>query len=180
MTKPAPDGWIAVYAEGGGPTYYVRCREDGEGGVEIVKLLIASQERITSAALRDVPIGRIEATINGSPLLLAAAKSAEKVPDRLVERLRTGPVRSFRDAIGVGGEVPLPGGNEPLKRPDRSDPAAFYGQVALRYLVLVRNTSKPAVAIAEESGVPVATARRWINEARRRGLLPAGRQGRAK
>src|SRR4051812_11215463 len=43
MTTPAPDGWIAVYAEGGGPTCYVRCGDDGQGGVEVVKLLITSQ-----------------------------------------------------------------------------------------------------------------------------------------
>ncbi len=68
----------------------------------------------------------------------------------------------------------------PLTRPDGSNPEAFYGRVAARYQVLVRRTAKPAVEMAEEAGVPVATARRWINEARRRQLLPAGRQGRAK
>ncbi|MGY1736348.1 hypothetical protein [Geodermatophilus sp. SYSU D00684] len=180
LTAPAPDGWIAVYGEGGGPTYYVRCRDDGRGGVEIVRLLIASQGRITSAALRNVPIGRIEATINGSPLLLAAARSAEDAPDPLVERLETQPVPDFRDALSGNSDQRLPSVNEPLARPDRSDPAAFYSRVAMRYLLLVRDTAKPAVAMAEEAGVPVATARRWINEARRRGLLAPGRQGRAK
>ncbi len=179
MTTPAPDGWIAVYSEGGGPTYYVRCRDDGRGGVEIVELFIASQGRITAATLRDVPIGRIEARINGSPLLLAAARSAEEAPDPLRERLETGPVKSFRNMVEATNDDQYPTVNQPLKRPDRTNPAAFYGLVAARYLILVQRTAKPAVEMAEEAGVPVATARRWINEARRRGLLPVGRQGRA-
>lgn len=179
MTTPAPGGWVAVYGEGGGPTYYVRCRDDGQGGVEIVRLLIASQGRITSAALRDIPIGRIEATINSTPLLLAAARSADEAPDPLVDQLETGPVPDFREAVGDGGDG-FPSVNQPLTRPDRTNPAAFYGLVAMRYQILVRSTRKPAVEMAAEAGVPVATARRWINEARRRGLLPAGRQGRAK
>lgn len=34
--------------------------------------------------------------------------------------------------------------------------------------------TKYALALAEKYGIPVASARRWINEARRRGYLPAG------
>lgn len=171
ITSPAPDGWIAVLGEGAAPEYYVRCRDDERGGVEIVELLVASSGRITAAALREVPIGRIEATINGDPLLFAAARSAGRKDDPLLKRLRTGPVPSFRgEALAA---------SEPLTRPDRTDPAAFYKRVAARYRLLVQQTAKPGVVMAQEAGVPVATARRWINEARRRGELPAGRQGRA-
>lgn len=177
MTKPAPDGWIAVLGEGAAPEYYVRCQDDGRGGVEVVELLIAAQGRITAGALRDVPIGRIEATINGTPLLLQAARSAVGKPDPLLKRLKTGPVRRFAsDDADQVSELAF----TPLGRPDRTDPAAFYAHVAARYRVLVQQTSKPGVAMALEAEVPVATARRWINEARRRGLLPPGRQGRAK
>lgn len=171
MTMPAPDGWIAVLGEGAAPEYYVRCADDGRGGVSIVEFLLAAGSRITAAMLREVPIGRIEATINGDPLLVAAARAGAAEADPLIERLRTGDAPSF--------EVEKLRATQPLSRPDRSDPAAFYAQVASRYRLMVRSTSKPAVAMAEEAGVPVATARRWINEARRRGELPAGRQGRA-
>lgn len=183
ITKPAPDGWIAVLGEGFAPEYYVRCQDDGQGGVEVVELLIASQRRITAAALRDVPIGRIEATINSTPLLLEAAQSASDEPDPLLERLKTGPVRSFLPGNAgepVGSGHPSALSLRPLTRPDRTDTDGFYTQVAARYRMLVQHTAKPGIAIAEEAGVPVATARRWINEARRRGFLPAGRQGRAK
>lgn len=181
MTSPTADGWIAVHSTGGGPTYFVRCRDDGHGGVEITQLLIASEERITAAALRAVPIGRIEAAINGTPLLLAAARRAAEQEDPVLERLEDPAMRSYLDALKAkkGETAEAPDAPRPLQRPNRSDPERFYGEVAERYLALVQRTAKPAVVMAEESGVPVATARRWINEARRRGLLPPGRQGRA-
>ncbi len=171
LTTPAPDGWIAVLGEGAAPEYYVRCADDGRGGVTIVQFLLAARSRVTAAMLRDVPIGRIEATINGDPVLVAAARAGAAEVDPLVDRLRNGEVPSYKAEVIRA--------TQPLSSPDRSDPAAFYAQVAARYRLMVRSTSKPAVAMAEEAGVPVATARRWINEARRRGELPAGRQGRA-
>lgn len=182
LTAPAPDGWIAVLGEGAAPEYYVRCREDGQGALEIVELLIAATSRISAAALRDVPIGRIEATINATPSLRDAALKADGNPDPLLERLRTGTGRApgATDSFSVGGSGIGASHDAPLQRPDRSDPAAFYATVAARYQALVTHTAKPGVAIAEEAGVPVGTARRWISEARRRGLLPPGRQGRAK
>lgn len=191
-TTSAPDGWIAVLSEGAAPEYYVRCREDGQGGAEIVELLIAAPSRISAAALRDVPIGRIEAAINATPRLRDAALKADGSPDPLLERLRagTGGPRDIHvtvtdratatDSFSVGGSGVGASFDPPLQRPDRSDPAAFYARVAARYQALVAHTAKPGVAIAQEAGVPVGTARRWINEARRRGLLPPGRQGRAK
>ena len=171
ITTPAPDGWIAVLGEGFAPEYYVRCRDDGRGGVEVTELLVTSRGRITAAALRDIPIGRIEATINADPLLIAAARDGAREPDPLVQRLRTGPVPSY---IAKALQE-----TEPLQRPDGTNPEAYYALVAARYRLLVRTTSKPGVVMAQEAGVPVATARRWINEARRRGLLPPGRKGRA-
>jgi hypothetical protein len=170
---PGPHGWFWVRVEGYEPRFHVRFQDDGHGGVEIASLLIdAAPDRITAATLRSVPIGRIEATINGLGSLLNAAREAAQDPDPLLESLKSGQVEY--EPVFQDEEV------KPLRRPDRSDPEGFYGDVATRYRALVRTSAKPAVLIAEEAQVPVATARRWINEARRRGLLPAGRQGRAK
>lgn len=65
------------------------------------------------------------------------------------------------------------------RRPDGSDPDGFSRQVAAAYERLVLTSHRPNVALAEEAGVPVATARRWVLEARRRGHLPPGERGRA-
>jgi hypothetical protein len=68
---------------------------------------------------------------------------------------------------------------ESLTRPDGSDPAGFYVRVAQAYREYAPRNRAPAVEIAKEAGVPVATARSWIREARRRGALPPGHQGKA-
>jgi hypothetical protein len=54
-----------------------------------------------------------------------------------------------------------------------------YRHVAEAYNETLAKTSAPAPVLVAEADVPVPTVRRWIAEARRRGLLPPGRQGRA-
>jgi hypothetical protein len=66
-----------------------------------------------------------------------------------------------------------------LTRPDGTDPEGFSARVAAAYREYAPKTRAPAVEIAKEAGVPVATARSWIREARRRGKLPEGRKGKA-
>ncbi len=181
LYRPAPDGWIAVLGDGWTPDYWVRCQEDPEDGrLAVTQLLIDGRSsRLRSAHLRDVPLGRIEATINADRLLtLAARDGAAAQPDPLVHRLREGPRPDFRPRLGLPPS-PLKPSAAPLTRPTGEDPDGFYANVARRYQELVRKTAKPAVTMAEEAGVPVATARRWIAEARRRNHLPRGRQGRA-
>ena len=74
----------------------------------------------------------------------------------------------------------LPAAERPrLTRPDGTDPDGFAARVADAYREYARQTRAPAVKIADEAGVPVATARSWIREARRRGKLPQGRKGKA-
>lgn len=55
----------------------------------------------------------------------------------------------------------------------------FLTRVAQSYSEHAKRTHKPNKNIADEIGVPVGTVRRWVVEARRRGLLPPGERGRA-
>lgn len=64
----------------------------------------------------------------------------------------------------------------PLTRPDGKDPDQFYRRVAQAYGDAEAQRRSPAVAIAAEAGVPLATARGWIRESRRRGSLAPGRR----
>jgi hypothetical protein len=57
-------------------------------------------------------------------------------------------------------------------------PDSFYQAVADAYSFLVMVSPRPSVVLADENGVPVTTTRRWVKEARRRGLLAPGQQGR--
>jgi hypothetical protein len=65
-----------------------------------------------------------------------------------------------------------------LKVPAGAKSDGFYRQVASVYGALAATSNRPAVELAEANGVPVTTAHRWINEARRRGFLPPGQKGR--
>lgn len=67
----------------------------------------------------------------------------------------------------------------PLTRPDGTDPEGFSRRVAQAYKEAVVDTRTPAKALADEAGVPVTTVHRWIRDARRLGLLPPARKGRA-
>lgn len=62
--------------------------------------------------------------------------------------------------------------DEPLTKPDRSDPDRFSARVALRYLQLMAQSPDPTEKLRLEVGVPHATAQRWVGDARRRGYLP--------
>lgn len=68
---------------------------------------------------------------------------------------------------------------EPLVAPTEGLTDEFLSRVAQAYSEHTRHTHKPNKAISEEIGVPVGTVRRWVVEARRRGLLPPGERGRA-
>jgi hypothetical protein len=65
--------------------------------------------------------------------------------------------------------------------PRRPGLNTFYEAVATayRWLVVIKESRRPALDIAEANGVPVTTAHRWIAEARRRGILEPGVRGRA-
>jgi hypothetical protein len=109
------------------------------------------------------------------------------------------PVVTFHDSYGPGPADPktlaelrdravnappvlpkLPTSERPqLTRPDGTDPDGFAARVAEAYLEYAQTSRAPAVKIAEESGVPIATVRSWIREARRRGKLPEGQKGKA-
>jgi hypothetical protein len=67
---------------------------------------------------------------------------------------------------------------EPLTRPTGRDTDEFYRRVAAAYTETIRRTRSVAPELAAEANVPVRTVHGWIREARRRGFLPPGKQGR--
>jgi len=75
----------------------------------------------------------------------------------------------------AGRDIPRP--SKPLTRPDGRDPDGFYQTVAEHYRWHAAQSPAPAARMAQEAGVPVTTAHRWIREARLRGALPLGTRG---
>lgn len=193
-----PHGWceVALRDEGGpAPRVLVKlAREEGGGRTVIARMIYVGDGHtmlrqpvlpVTSAALRALPIGRIEAAINKTdlpadvfgddgldngfgvhfaPVDAALAAYLEQTEHRWLNWSRTLPAAPAR---------------EPLSRPDGTDPDAFSRRVAQAYMAAVESTGAPAKALAEEAGVPVTTVHRWIREARQRGHLPPARKGRA-
>jgi hypothetical protein len=74
--------------------------------------------------------------------------------------------------------VALPPGPLTRRREDE-DPMTFARRVATTYKSYAAVTGKPGKAMADDSGLPVGTVRRWIREARELGALEKGSQGRA-
>lgn len=113
---------------------------------------------VTARMLKRLKLGRIEAQV--APLVLAERMAA--------------------NAKSLAAFAAREGQDEARKLRAGARPDAFYVEVAEHYLELVSQTAAPAVALAAEYGIDdPAVVRGWIKEARRRGLLPAGRQGKA-
>jgi hypothetical protein len=118
---------------------------------------------ITSKLLRELPTAQIEAAINKR---LFAMK---------------------REHTVTGGKIVLPSGRKLVER-DLLKPLGgtakqdtdFYERVALQHGRLTQQGDKnPSATIARINGVALTTAQGWVAKARARGLLPAGRRGRA-
>lgn len=112
--------------------------------------------------------------IAGSTVL---ASHLREVPLGEVERL----IRFDITTVGVSptGEIQLQAPALLRRRLAGEDDVAFAHRVAMSYRYYASKTSAPAKAIAEASGVPVGTVRRWIKEARQIGQLEPARRGRA-
>ena len=67
----------------------------------------------------------------------------------------------------------------PLRRQRGQDPDEFMGLVASYYRYFSTLTTRPVKRMADHAGVPLPTAHGWVREARLRGELPPGHQGKA-
>ncbi|MGI5246000.1 hypothetical protein [Dactylosporangium sp. CA-139066] len=128
--------------------------------------------------LRAIPVGRIEAAANAQLTAVEAVRGTAAVVNT-----RPRPVAP-PVAEDVGWEMTepalavaraAPGGATRM----RGRPDVFYRQVADVYLTYAQASPRPACDLADERGVPVSTAHRWVKEARRRGFLPPGRPGKS-
>jgi hypothetical protein len=180
------DGTWQSYALADGARAHFKITESD--GRFVVTELYVHGAALTAATLRAVPISRIEAMANSGQGYLQhlRARHAKKAQPTTFEDLRDTAV----SPVHVTSEKSQDSGSstakrQPLERPDRSDPEAFYRRVADAYQDVIGKTSlsgqtpKVAKVLAEEAGVPVTTVHRWILESRRRGFLPPARQGRA-
>lgn len=139
--------------------------EEPKGEVRITGIVYLPEwagDPVASPMLRNLPTSRIEAAINRRQFAV------------------TGATRF------TGGKITLPSGRtlrsaevlQPLGDPKRTPD--FYEVVALQHTRLTDDGEpNPTARMAELSRVPLSTAQGWVARARRKGLLPPGRRGRA-
>ena len=118
---------------------------------------------ITSRMLRELPTAQIEAAIN----------------KRLFAMTRAHTITGGKIVLPSGRKIPERALLNPLGGTAKQDPD-FYQRVALQHGRLTQQGDKnPSATIAQINGVALSTAQGWVAKARARGLLPAGRRGRA-
>ncbi|MGB4779857.1 hypothetical protein [Microbacterium sp.] len=117
---------------------------------------------VASPILRELPTSKIEAAINRRQFAVTGATGFHEGTMTLPSG------RTLRSA-----DVMKSLGN-PKRTPD------FYELVALQHTRLVDDGEpNPTARMADISRVPLSTAQGWVARARRKGLLPPGRRGRA-
>jgi len=167
-------GWFRVTLRGGTDAELYVGAVLSEEGAPVISGLALTGSRLGQGDLRELPLGRIQATLKSVPALHEWVALAPRSID---------PLRMLQDEADEGSRTELYRSRGPLRRrltrPGPRSNEDFYTEVVAAYRHYVQHSNKPAVEIAAEAGVPVATARRWINHARQLGLLEKGQRGRA-
>jgi hypothetical protein len=187
MVSMGSEGWFSMSGPDGADGVHVRFRER-EGRLVITQLYVHAAE-ITPEILQRLSLRRLEAELNAAPRLEPGQRYSGLDAAVLADFLRScgegEPEPSLADLRERARHQPRQGrrSEEPdrpqLTRPDGATPEEFYPRVAAAYLEYAQLTRAPAKEMAAEAGVPVTTAHRWIREARRRGVLPPARKGKA-
>lgn len=187
-------------------TVYMQLRHSGGGAqqrLNVHTVVMDSDSPISTHVWREVPFKSVEDVANDPSVLPGSERNWYR--DKLLEPADVVPIsvadlerhfgtpeelRSADDLNAfpmpsamflVGTEAADPGEEPPpLAKPEGRITDEFLADLARTYRWLVASkNSAPATVIAEQTGAPVATVRRWISNARQRGYLPPGRPGRA-
>ena len=182
MGRPETMWWSLRLPDGGG----AHMKVSDESGMWLVTDVYVHGPEVTASVLQQVPVSQLNVIMNlvgeWDPDTIAEAMN-EDLGQQVIADPDHEPslARLRKRAENAPATLPVERAKSRprLTRPDRTDPEGFYALVGAAYREYALQTRAPAVKIAEEAGVPVATARSWIREARRRGKLPQGRKGKA-
>lgn len=191
-----PGGWIRARGTDEDTTVYLRVRDSDEGTsrLNVHYASMASEKPISVHTWRFVPFEHIEQHANEKnyrraleldPDEFGGGPSLDDMDSYFIddngEPWQPALTVQMRDGAVAHGTHPRRKTAEParLAHPGRRISDEFLRDLAAMYRWLVDEGRAPAPEIAEQTGAPVATVRRWIARSRERGFLPPGRVGRA-
>ena len=186
--RPSPPltmWWSLSRPDGGGIHLKVSDTGDGESKWVVTEVYVHGPE-VTASTLQTTPLSQLVNMMNlftdWDPWTIGEAANEDMGQRVLIDPPREPSLAALRKrAEHAPARLPSPRAIDrpKLTRPDGTDPDGFAARVAAAYREYATQTRAPAVEIAKEAAVPVATARSWVREARRRGKLPVGRKGKA-
>lgn len=150
--------WRTVVNTTTGQIVQLKLRDPYEASLTVVAATFYSDDGLSTQLIRGFPIGAIQ----------AAYRERRQGRDTVLKRWAAAdaPTPDELEALAT----------EPIRRKQRDD--KFYALVAIQYTKLGETTDQPTKTLAELNGTTVASSQRWLWEARKRGFLPPGRQGR--
>lgn len=203
-----PWGWLRLReVSEQGPTVYLHYEVVGSEGQErldlqSVVMRSGSGEALSGRVWRRIPFAEIErsltiALVNPPPIEHFTGERHDQLRRIFadgVEGIVAPALDSLEDFFKATEDLtpiyfnPVPSGmlvaEDHGRLPQISPPEGritddFLQDVAEAYRWYASREKAPAPSIAEMSGAPVRTVHRWIYEARKRGILPPARTGRA-
>jgi len=193
-----PWGWVRLKEEGGGgPTVYLQYREAGPADqsrfdLQSVVMRAGGDEALSGRTWRRLPLSAVEGYIQWPQVQRAltqecatAAPPLDALEDYFAATADApeNPADQFlisSDSYAGDASMRGPATHLPvIKPPDGRITDDFLRDVAEVYRHFAATKKAPAPAIAELAEVPVRTVHRWVYEARKRGILPPARAGRA-
>ncbi len=177
LGDPTPEPW-AIFERSSPGWFRVTVSDDedaaelfvggvlGDDGRPVITGLALLGHNLNGNDLRHIPLGRIQAA-------LASPRRRDWIA---VAPPGLHPLRDLQEVADEGPDYVYrhDARRARLTRPDGSNTESFYRLVSEAYTHYAMHSTKPAMEIATEAGVPAATARRWINRARELGLLEKG------
>ncbi|MFJ3024072.1 hypothetical protein ACIPH4_24470 [Streptomyces tendae] len=191
-----PLGWIRLKERGGGPSVFLQYERSGSPGQErfdmrAVVLKADEGDELSARLWRRIPFSQLERMFNFAPMVevLTAPTPADVVAPTLDTLDAYFEATSETESVfgSINSDVLVSDeqeGNPPGKIPIVKPPQGrltddFLRDVAEAYRWFAEAKQPPAPGIADIAEVPVRTVHRWIYEARKRGILPPARTGRA-
>ena len=169
-------GWLLVLRNGE-PAMALGCHRNEDGRLAFDALQALPGCSLGTRALRELPLGRLESAAQALPPAVELEQERQESVksfwlDLFRERWAQQPEARHIVEVRMTSRVPV-------RRPEGGLTAEFLSSVASAYRDLAPRTNAPTKRIAEEAQVPLSTARRWVSQARREGLLGPGARGKA-